>query len=75
MVKSDKVVRQFGLAVKRHREARRLTQEAFAEKAELDRTYLSDIERGLRNPGIKNIAKIANALDMTVSELCRGIDS
>jgi transcriptional regulator with XRE-family HTH domain len=50
-----------------------MTQEKLAEIAELDPTYISGIERGLRNPGIKNVAKIAKALGITVSELCKGV--
>ena len=45
-----------------------------AEIAEIDRTYVSDIERGNRNPGIKNIARLAKALKITTSELCEGVD-
>jgi transcriptional regulator with XRE-family HTH domain len=41
---------RFGLNVRRRREAIGLSQEALAEKAELDRTYISGIERGTRNP-------------------------
>jgi transcriptional regulator with XRE-family HTH domain len=37
---------RFGLNVRRHREAAGLSQEALAEKADLDRTYISGIERG-----------------------------
>ena len=40
-----------------------------------DPTYISDIERGRRNPGIKNVAKLAKALDLTTAELCKGVDA
>ncbi len=43
---------RFGLNVRRRREAAGLSQEALAEKADLDRTYISGIERGTRNPTI-----------------------
>ena len=46
-----------------------------AEKAGLDPTYISGIERGLRNPGIKNVAKLAKALSLTTAELCKGVDA
>ncbi|MDH7503865.1 MAG: helix-turn-helix transcriptional regulator [Verrucomicrobiota bacterium] len=36
---------------------------------------MSGIERGLRNPGIKNVAKLAKALGLTTSELCKGVDA
>jgi transcriptional regulator with XRE-family HTH domain len=62
-----------GKNVRSAREKSELTQEKLAEIAELDPTYLSGIERGLRNPGIKNVAKIAKALGITISELCMGV--
>ena len=46
MPKHDPVLRSLGQSVAKHRRAKDLTQEALAEKASLDRTYLSDIERG-----------------------------
>ena len=57
------------------REAKTFTQEKLAEKSGLDPTYISDIERGLRNPGIKNVAKLAKALGFTTAELCKGVDA
>lgn len=42
----------FGRNVKRLREVRQLTQEKLAEKADLDPTYISGIERGIRNPSV-----------------------
>ncbi len=45
MSKHDPVCHAFGLNLAKHRRARKLSQEALAEKADLDRTYLSDIER------------------------------
>ena len=73
MPKPDPVLRAFGFAVKRHREAKGLTQETLAEKADLDRTYLSDVERGTRNLGIKNVVRLANGLGITSSELLEGV--
>ena len=61
--------------VRQSREAKELTQEKLAEKAGLDPTYISGIERGLRNPGIKNVARLARALGLTTAELCRGVDA
>jgi len=54
---------------------RELTQEKLAERAGLDPTYISGIERDLRNPGIKNVARLAKALGFTTSELCKGADA
>jgi transcriptional regulator with XRE-family HTH domain len=62
MPKHDSVLAKLGLNVRKRREARELTQETLAERASLDPTYISGIERGLRNPGIKNVAKLAKVL-------------
>ncbi len=75
MPKRDTVLAALGRNVRRRREARELTQEKLAEKAGLDPTYISGIERGLRNPGIKNVARLAKALGLTTAELCKGVDA
>jgi transcriptional regulator with XRE-family HTH domain len=68
--KSRSDVRQrFGQAVKARREELELTQEVLAEKAGIHRTYLSDIERGSRNPSLINIERLAHALSLRTSEL------
>lgn len=52
-----------------------MTQEKLAERANLDPTYISGIERGLRNPGIKNVARIAKALGITTAKLVEGANA
>jgi transcriptional regulator with XRE-family HTH domain len=74
MSKRDSVLVALGLSVRQHREACELTQESLAERAELDQTYISGIECGRRNPGIKNVVRIAKALKIATSELLRGVD-
>ena len=74
MPKRDNVLAAPGRNVRQRREAREPTQEKLAEKADLDRTYISGIERGLRNPSIKNVARLAKALGFTTAELCQGVD-
>ena len=49
--------------------ARGLSQEELAFRAGVHRTYLGSIERGERNPALRNIAAIAKALDISLSEL------
>jgi len=74
MKKRDPVLLAFGRNVRKRREANQLTQESLAEKAALDRTYISDIERGIRNLSMSTIVALAHALDCTVSELTQAID-
>jgi len=50
-----------------------LSQEAFADKCGLDRTYISGIERGRRNVSLRNIEKIAKTLGASISGLMEGI--
>ena len=65
---------RFGFALKSRREELGLTQEDFAEKAGIHRTYLSDIERGSRNVSLINIERIAGALALAISELFRRVE-
>lgn len=50
-----------------------LSQEKFAAKIEMDRTYFAGVELGKRNIAIVNLEKIAIGLDMTLSDLFKGI--
>ena len=50
-----------------------LSQEKFALKIGMDRTYFASVELGKRNIALKNIEKIANGLGVTLSELFEGI--
>ncbi|HUB35712.1 MAG TPA: helix-turn-helix transcriptional regulator [Solirubrobacteraceae bacterium] len=59
----------FGAAVRELRARRRLTQEALAQRCDMDRTYLSGIERGVRNPSLANILRIAASLEVAPAEL------
>jgi transcriptional regulator with XRE-family HTH domain len=65
---------RFGFSVKIRREDLGLTQEEFAERARIHRTYLSDVERGQRNISLLNIERVAQALDMAMSELFRLVE-
>ncbi|MFN3627145.1 MAG: helix-turn-helix domain-containing protein [Parvibaculum sp.] len=55
--------------VKAARKALDLSQEALALEAEIDRTYISGIERGLRNPSLTLIVKLADRLRTTPAAL------
>ncbi len=56
------VVALFGRNVRRMREEAGLSQEELAFRAGMKRTYLSDLERGTRNPSIRALGRLAEAL-------------
>jgi len=56
------------------REERDLSQERLSELSGLNRNYVSDVERGRRNPCLFNIVKLAEALEVSPSELFRPFD-
>ena len=60
---------QFGARVRAIRISKSLSQEAFASLCGLDRTYISGIERGVRNVSLVNLHVLAKALDLSLSEL------
>lgn len=59
----------FGPAVRRHRELLRLSQEDLADRSGLDRTYISGVERGIRNPTLQVMQKLADALGVDLDVL------
>lgn len=59
----------FGEAIRQMRGELGMSQEALAEACDLDRTYISGIERGFRNPSLTNILKIAAALNTRPADL------
>ena len=63
------IKKSFGKIVRKRRRALDLSQEELGDKAELNRGYISDIERGLRNPSLEVIDRIAKALGMDLAEL------
>ncbi|WP_095587928.1 helix-turn-helix domain-containing protein [Actibacterium ureilyticum] len=62
-------VEDFGKRLRELRKAQGYSQEGFALTVELDRTYIGGIERGERNPGLKTILRIAEALEVPAAEL------
>lgn len=60
---------RLGRNVRRYRQELELSQEAFAHEADIHRTYVSDIERGERNPTVLIVEKLAKALKVSASQL------
>lgn len=65
------LVRLLGENVKRERIRQGLTQDALAVEAGMRRSYLSDIERGVRNPSVHALGRLAVALGVEAAELLR----
>lgn len=66
--------RLVGLNVKRLRTAKGLTQEQFAELSGFTQQYISDLERGLRNPTVVSVYELAQALGVSHLELMQPAD-
>lgn len=69
MKKSDEITVLFGQRVKQLRLQAGMSQETFADKCGLDRTYVSGIERGVRNPTLEVIEVIARGLEIKLNHL------
>lgn len=65
----------FGRAVRRHREKRGVSQEAFAILAGIHRTYVSSIERGKVRISIGIAKQLADALEIPLSRIWRDIEA
>jgi transcriptional regulator with XRE-family HTH domain len=63
------VAEAVGLAVRRTRNRQGITQAELAWQADLDRTYISGVERGVRNPSLASLVRISEALDVRLSRL------
>jgi transcriptional regulator with XRE-family HTH domain len=59
----------YGQALRAFRTERKISQEALAHLSDLDRTYVSGIERGERNPSLGNLLKLTEALGIQLSQL------
>lgn len=66
------LVRRLGENVRRERLRQGLTQDALAVEAGMRRSYLSDLERGVRNPSVHALGRLAMALKVEAADLLRG---
>ena len=65
----DSIQQLLGRAIRKRRMALGLSQEKFALKIGMDRTYYASVEAGKRNVSVVNIKKIADGLEASLSEL------
>jgi transcriptional regulator with XRE-family HTH domain len=64
----------FGAALRALRRERGWSQEEFADRIGLHRTYIGDVERGERNVSLVNIGRIAEALEVSLSALMTEVE-
>ena len=66
---SHPILRNLGVVIRQLRRQKGLSQEVLADLAHIDRSYMSSVERGLRNVSVLNVARIATALQVPLSDL------
>lgn len=65
------VVQLLGKNVRKHRKLKGMTQEQLALEADMERSYVSDLERGTRNPSVRALGRLADALSINPDELLK----
>lgn len=70
----SKILIKYGMAIRKLRQSKSISQEAFADMCNLHRTYISDVELGKRNVSLENIEKMALALNITLPELFERVE-
>lgn len=75
MARDKDPIRIFGDRIRQRRCHLGLSQEQLAEKSGFHRTYIGTIERGERNPALRNIVRLAEALSVDVGTLTQGLRS
>jgi transcriptional regulator with XRE-family HTH domain len=75
MPSTHPTLREFGRRVRQRRLELALSQEELAERADLHRTYISSLEQGRRNVAVRNLVRLAEALEFDPAELVRGLRS
>ena len=69
-----KLLKTFGRSIRSYRKQRGLSQEDLAEASRLSRNYISDIERGVRNPSLLAVVGLARAFRLPLRDLLADID-
>ena len=71
--RNDKLLKALAANVKRHRKLAGISQEELAFQCEIDRTYISKVERGVANPSLLILARVAKVLKVGIGDLVRDI--
>jgi len=64
-----------GSVIKRYRQKLGISQEELAHRADVDRTFVSRLERGIRQPTITTLIQLAKALEISAAELVGQVES
>ena len=67
-------LKAFGSLARNHREKLGISQEELAVRSNLDRTYISGIERGVRNPSLTALVSLARGLNISFSKLVENLE-
>ncbi|MFM6355524.1 MAG: helix-turn-helix domain-containing protein [Planktothrix sp.] len=70
-----RLLKALGILIRRHRMSIRISQEELGLRSHLDRTYISGLERGVRNPSLTVLVSLASGLNITVSELLENLET
>ncbi len=69
-----KIQQKFGLVIRSLREQKGISQERLALDADIDRTYIGDIEKGTRKVSIEMIEKLANYFEISISDMFKKVE-
>jgi transcriptional regulator with XRE-family HTH domain len=72
---TNPILKAFGDALREKRKAAKFSQMELADRSDLHRTYIADIERGARNISLLSIARLAQGLGITMSALLNGVEN
>jgi transcriptional regulator with XRE-family HTH domain len=72
---NEPILLEFGCAIRKIRQSKNISQEKLADLCGLHRTYISDVELGKRNVSLENIAKMAIALEIKISDLFKEVEN
>ncbi len=75
MVKGKTTKKSFAEVLREVRQEKGLSQEELADRAGLHRTYISQVERGLKSPSLRSLEEIAQALGVPASALLRRMET